>query len=227
MSSWNSVVPSRSELREAKRTAVLRAAAISFNRQGFHSTSLDDIARNLGVTKAALYHYFPNKHAVLMACFQHAMSVAFENYERAVRVGANGRERLRLTLRGYLEEIISELSCSVVLMEENALLPQDQIVMIKERDRFEKALRDLVSNGIDDGSIAPCDPKLAIFALLGAINWVPKWFSHAGPWSAEQLTTAITDLFDRALSSTPCQGLTTDVGSLTSSDTFTKGKRAN
>jgi TetR/AcrR family transcriptional regulator len=212
MTTWKNTALSRDALHEAKREALLREAAAAFNRQGFHATSLDDIARNLGVTKAALYHYFPNKNALLQACFDKAMAVAFSSLESARRIGATGRDKLRLTLSGYLEQLIDELNCCVVLIEENALAPKERAKLVQDRDRFEHALRDLVREGIDDGSIVPCDPKLAIFAILGALNWVPKWFRESGPWSARQLTEAFTELFDRALSSAPVAALTTDVG---------------
>jgi TetR/AcrR family transcriptional regulator len=212
MATWKNTALSRDALHEAKREALLREAAAAFNRQGFHATSLDDIARNLGVTKAALYHYFPNKNALLQACFEKAMAVAFASLERARREGTSGRDKLRRTLSGYLEQLIDELNCCVVLMEENALVPKDRAKLVQDRDRFEHALRDLVREGVRDGSIVPCDPKLAIFAILGALNWVPKWFRDSGPWSALQMAEAFTELFDRALSSEPAKALTADVG---------------
>jgi TetR/AcrR family transcriptional regulator len=214
VTSWKNTALSRDALHGAKREALLREAAAAFNRQGFHATSLDDIAKNLGVTKAALYHYFPNKNALLHACFDKAMAVAFNSLENARRVGTTGREKLRITLSGYLEQLIDEHNCCVVLIEEDALLPRERGKLVEDRDRFEHALRDLVREGIHDGSIVRCDPKLAIFAILGALNWVPKWFRNAGPWSALQLAEAFTDLFDRALSSDPVTALTPDVGAL-------------
>src|SRR5258708_12485243 len=93
MATWKNTVPSRDALYEAKREALLREAAAAFNRMGFHATSLDDIARNLGVTKAALYHYFPNKHPLLHACFGHAMEACFRNLPRPRGQRANGRQR--------------------------------------------------------------------------------------------------------------------------------------
>jgi len=194
-------------LHEAKREALLREAAASFNRRGFHATSLDDIARNLGVTKAALYHYFPNKHALLRECFSEAMNVAFRSLEQAHREGRNGREKLRLTLQRYLDGMIHELSGCVVLVEENALLPEDYAKVLEERDRFEHALRELVREGIADGSIVPCDPKLTMFAILGALNWVPKWFHHDGEWPADRLAAALSQLLDRMISTDPVEGL--------------------
>src|SRR5579859_3879239 len=54
--------------RALKREAVLRTAARLFNEQGFHATSLDDVARGLNVTKPTIYHYFRSKDDVLFEC---------------------------------------------------------------------------------------------------------------------------------------------------------------
>jgi len=206
--------PTKQDVHGIKRRAVLREAAASFNFKGYHATSLTEIATSLGVTKAALYHYFPNKNSLLAACFEHAMDVAFASLESARRQGGNGRERLVLTLAGYLSQLINELNCCVVLMEENALEPADRAKLVRQRDRFERALRAFVSEGIADGSIVACDPKLAIFVILGALNWVPKWFKPDGAWSAEQLTLALSQIFERIVSSAPATALPRDIGAL-------------
>jgi TetR/AcrR family transcriptional regulator len=211
---WKDAVLNRAEQHSMKRNVLLREAAAAFNRRGYHSTSLDDIAANLGVTKAALYYYFPNKQTLLAACFAHVMDAGFRSLKRARSEGNTGREKLHLALRYYLRETIDELSCCVVLTEEHALAPDDLVAHVRERDRFEKAMRSLVREGIADGSIAPCDPKLVMFTLFGAINWVPKWFSQSGEWSSAQLATAMTEILDRAISSQPSVSLTPSVKSL-------------
>jgi TetR/AcrR family transcriptional regulator len=200
---WNQAVPSHAEIHDAKRRAVLREAAASFNRIGFYATTLDDIAKRLGVTKAALYYYFPNKNALLKACFDEVMAGAFENLEAARAVGQNGRERLKLVFIGYLRQFLDELTVAVVVMEDSALNPEEQEVVHETRDRFERALRELVEEGIADGSIIPCDAKLVVLAMLGAVHWVPRWFRREGTWSVEQLAQAISDLLERAISPKP------------------------
>ena len=62
--------PTKEDVHGIKRQEVLREAAASFNFKGYHATSLTEIATSLGVTKAALYHYFPNKNSLLAACFE-------------------------------------------------------------------------------------------------------------------------------------------------------------
>jgi TetR/AcrR family transcriptional regulator len=217
--------PTKEDIHGIKRQAVLREAAASFNSRGYHGTSLSEIAASLGVTKAALYHYFPNKNALLAGCFDYAMTAAFASLERGRKEGRNGRERLVLTIAGYVAELIDDLNCCVVLMEEQALEPEDKAKLVRERDKFERALRALIREGIADGSVAPCDPKLAIFVILGAMNWVPKWFKTSGPWKPEQLTRALSEIFDRMISSTPAAAMARDVGDLPLNDQ-TKGARA-
>jgi TetR/AcrR family transcriptional regulator len=206
--------PTKEDVHGIKRQEVLREAAASFNFKGYHATSLTEIATSLGVTKAALYHYFPNKNSLLAACFEQSMDVAFASLERGRKQGSNGRDRLVLTIAGYVSHLVDELNCGVGLMEEQALEPADRTKLVRQRDRFERALRALVREGIEDGSVVPCDPKLAIFVILGAMNWVPKWFKPSGAWKPEQLTLALSQIIERSLSSAPAATLATDVGAL-------------
>jgi TetR/AcrR family transcriptional regulator len=211
---WKNAVLSRAAQRTMKREALLREAAAAFNRRGFHATSLDDLAANLGVSKAALYYYFPNKQKLLLACFERVMDAAFRGLERGKKEGRNGRDKLQLALRYYLQEMIDEMSCCVVITEDSSLLPEDQAPHIAMRDRYESALRALVREGIADGSIAECDPKLAVFTLLGAVNWVPKWFSHDGEWTGEQIAFSMSEMLVRSLSSSRSASLTPSVKAL-------------
>ena len=203
MPAWGNALQSQAERAEVKRNSIFREAARCFNRTGFHGTSMDDIARRLGVTKAALYRYVPNKHEVLFAGFELAMDSSFANLERGEKEGANGLEKLRIALRGYLEDLIGKLGHPVTLLEDNALLPEQSRVIIRRRDEAEKRYRNLVKKGIEDGSIAPCDPKLAVFALLGAVNWVPKWYRDDGEWTAAQVSESLVNLITRGIAAHP------------------------
>ena len=99
-------------------------------------------------------------------------------------------------------------------MEEQALEPEDHAKLVRQRDHFERALRALVREGIEDGSVAPCDPKLAIFVILGAMNWVPKWFKPSGVWKPDQLTRALGADVRSPISSSPAAAMARDVGDL-------------
>jgi TetR/AcrR family transcriptional regulator len=209
-STWKGAVPAADAQFVAKRQAILREAAASFNRKGYHGTSLSDIAKKLGVSKAALYTYVKSKDELLYFCHDTAMDSAAESLRQARGAGGNSLTQLCTTLRNYLTKIMSNEACYVVLLEEHALQPHEVAQIVARRDQFEAELRGLVAAGIVDGSIAPCNPKLAVFAALGAINWVQKWYVPGRAWTGDQIATALVQLIERMLSAKPPAALNVD-----------------
>jgi TetR/AcrR family transcriptional regulator len=140
--------------------------------------------------------------------------VGFEAIEAAERHGGTGLEKLQLALREYLEVTLSEMSRCVIITEEHALEPDDRAEIVKQRDRFEAKLRAFVREGMEDGSIIQCDPKLAIFSIFGAVNWVPKWYSDAGEWNNKQLAKGMSELLCRSIASKPPEAFAPDIGKM-------------
>ncbi len=211
---WKSALPGLEQRRQIKLDVLVREAAHAFGRAGYHGTSLDAIARNLGLTKAALYYYVKDKRELLYRCHELAMTVSLEGLALGARSGRNGREKAVLALRHYLLWLIGDHGSAVVLLEEGAMRPADRARIVKQRDEFERGLRALVEEGIADGSVVACSPKLVIFAAMGMANWVQKWFDPGQAWTGAQVAVAITEMLDRALSSTPAAALTRDPGTL-------------
>jgi TetR/AcrR family transcriptional regulator len=209
VSIWGNVLPSQKEKDDLKRNSILHAAAHCFNRSGFHGTKMEDIAERLGVTKPALYRYVKNKHEVLAACFNLVMDMSFRHLEHGERTGLDGLGKLRVTIRGYLAELIGEFGHPVVILEEGALLPDQLRSLIRRRDQLEHRYRALVEEGMRDGTIIACNSKLAVFALFGAMNWVPKWYRQGGEWSAEHVADQLVQLITRAIDAHP-EGLRED-----------------
>ena len=210
MSVWKNAVLNASAQFDRKREVLLREAAASFNRRGYHGTSLAEIAKKLGVTKAALYTYVPSKEELLYYCHDSAMDTAIESLKNARLSGGSGLQMLSATLLNYLKMMLGQEGGYVVLLEENAMKPAHVRAIVKKRDLFEQGLRDFVTAGIADGSIVPCNPKLAVFMALGALNWSRKWYRPNGDWSGLQIATALTEMLERSLSSAPSALLTED-----------------
>src|SRR3972149_6717153 len=110
------------------RERILAESARIFNRRGYHGTTLDDVARALGVTKAALYYHVRSKEELLFQCHQVLIEIALEGIRRARERASAADEQLRLTLAHYIEGIMDQLRGSVGLLEEGgvAAAPQRQ-----------------------------------------------------------------------------------------------------
>ena len=164
---------SRWELQQGR---MLRAAAQCFNEKGYSGTSLKDVANILGLTDAALYYYVRNKEELVYLCYLRAGDVGQEAMDRALADGDNGLDVVRRYLAYHLEVMTGERGPIAIMSEIPSLQPdhRDEILDIsrKHSARFEA----LLERGIEDGSIAPCDVRMTGNAIMGALNWVPKWF---------------------------------------------------
>lgn len=176
-----------------RRNAILRAAAGCFNRQGYHGTTIEDIAVRLNVTKGALYYYVRNKEEILFKCHQIALDIGMEGLRQAQAVGGTPEAKLKQVLKFYLEGVADELQGTVVLLEEGMLTSRHYREVVRRRDTFEKGMRAIVQEGIDDGTFLVRDPKIVVFAILGAANWVSKWYQPEGERSAPDIADILAD----------------------------------
>lgn len=196
---WNNLVKSQDEQYELKRQAVIAAASRAFGHHGYQNVSLDDIAESLNVTKPALYHYIKNKQELLYECHNMAMDIGDQVLEQAIATGKTGLERLKHFLLIYIQELTSEMGASAVLHEYSAMVPNERKRIIARRREFDRRLRGLIQEGIDDKTITQCDPKLAVFWFMGAITTIPRWFISDGDLSGTDIAEAFVQFLVRGI----------------------------
>ncbi len=177
----------RDEQRRRKRDAVIGVAASAFNRRGFANTSMDDVARALGVTKPTLYQYFSSKQDILFECHHRAMDHGEAGLALAERHEGSGYDKLVVYLRRYMQGIFGDFGTCAVLTDVDSLTPEQRDAVVARRTAISGATRDIIEAGIRDGSIAPCNAKLATLFTLGAVNWIPLWYRENGPNTPEEI----------------------------------------
>ena len=195
---WKGILLDQETQRELRTDALYRVAAAAFRRDGYHGTSLVDVATELGVSKPTLYHYIKNKQDLLYQCHLAAADQAIAAV--CTDETLTGLEQLRTTLRQYVESIIGPASFSVVVLEERSLSDEQLRTVIARRDVFDGCVRAVIERGLADGSVRAAEPKLILFTALGAANWVTKWHRPDGPWSVREIASGVADLLCDGLS---------------------------
>lgn len=180
--------------REQKREAVLLAAVRMFNAQGFHATSLDDVAASLGVSKPTIYHYLGNKDQVLLECVTRGVEQLREAADAAHAMPGTGLDRLRSFLVRYAEINMSDFGRSVIRTAEEALSPPSAARFRALKREIDKAMRALIAEGVADGSIVAEDVRLTAFTLAGALNWPARWHQADGGQSASEVATKMVEI---------------------------------
>ncbi len=161
---------------ELQKDRMLRAAARCFNEKGYSGSSLKDVAAILGLTDAALYYYVRNKEELVYLCYLRAADVGREALDRAVRTGSNGLDTVRRYLRYHLAAMTGEDGPVAIMSEIPSLRPEHRDRILEISRRHSARFEDVLESGIEDGSIAPCDVRMTGNAIMGSLNWVPKWF---------------------------------------------------
>ena len=197
-SPWRS---SRERLRdrELKRDAVIRAAAREFNRKGNHNTSLDDIAAALEVTKPTVYYYVTSKEQLLFECFVAGVEQIRAAFREVRQLGVPARERLNAVLRHYGEAVASEFGWCMVRAEDQDLSPGMSRHIKALKSEIDHGIRRLIREGVQDGSIEPCDAKMTAFALAGALNWIAHWYREDRSLTGAQIADAFVAIFEAGL----------------------------
>jgi AcrR family transcriptional regulator len=185
--------------RELKRDAVIRAAARAFNRNGYHNTSLDDIAAALQVTKPTVYYYVTSKEQLLFECFVAGVEQIHAAFRAVRQLPLPARERLNAVLRHYGEAVASEFGWCMVRAEHQDLSPAMSRHIKSLKSEIDQGIRRLLREGIQDGSIEPCDPKMTAFALAGALNWIAHWYREDQSLTGAQIATAFVTIFEGGL----------------------------
>ena len=102
-------------------------------------------------------------------------------------------------LAKHIRAITDEVYGAVMLTDLESLTPLQRRRYVAMRDRFERGVRQLIHEGIDAGEFRRVDPRVAGFAILGAINWIPKWYDPRGELSAAEIAQMFTDFLVRSL----------------------------
>lgn len=181
--------------REKKRYAVILTAARAFRERGYHNTSIDDVARELNVTKPTVYHYVENKEQLLFECFHAGLRQIVDAFEEVQDSNATARQRLTSVMTRYVEAMTSEFGWCMVQAENQDLSAAMSRKVRALKSDIDHGIRRLIKEGVLDGSIRKCDAKIAAFALAGAMNWIAYWYRSDDSLTAADIADRFIELF--------------------------------
>ncbi|MDQ7794670.1 MAG: TetR/AcrR family transcriptional regulator [bacterium] len=183
-----------------KGQEILETAVRLFRKQGYHATSVQDIADAVGLQKGSLYHYITGKEELLARIIAEGMQGYAQVLEEIVAQPLPARERLARAVRHHVAMIAENLGIyTVFLRERHALTPEQQKLVAESMRRYQALFERTVEEGIEQGEFRAVSPRLAAMLMLGAGNWLYQWFSPEGRLSATEIAEAFLDLFLRGL----------------------------
>jgi AcrR family transcriptional regulator len=174
---------------------VLRRAIDLFNRQGYDGTSMGDLARELGLTKSAIYHHVPSKEHLLAAALDEALdglSAAVD--AAATEPGTSAYARLRTVVQESVEILVKHLPAVTLLLRVHGN-SEVELAALKRRRAIDERLAVLVQAAVDEGALrGDIPPDLISRLLFGLVNSLVEWYRPGGPVDADVLASSIAAL---------------------------------
>ena len=200
-----------------QRAHILRAAAALFAQRGYTAATMNEVAAATGVSKATLYHYFSDKHALLEDIVRshvarlellavqetpetpgspdHTVESGEPGEPGAAGAAATPEARLRSLIRRFMQAYADAQSEHRVLTEDVKFLGEaERQAVLNGQRRVVRAFARAVGGVRPDLQADGLDKPLAML-LFGMINWTFTWLRSGGPLTHESLAPLVVGLF--------------------------------
>jgi len=201
------------------REDIIQAAADVLHEKGYEATTMKDIAAQVDLTAASLYHHFKNKDFLLLAVIENGLQQAISKIKPIVQSEMSAEEKLRRMVATHIEGITSNPAVGAALVFEiKSLLNvttagrssgdhQEYIErrdkFFSERDAFERMFRETIKEGIANDEFRQVDAAIVAKSMLGSQNWVGVWYKSGGRLSGDEIATIMTDIVLTSLTAKP------------------------
>ena len=195
------MVASPERMTGRRRLQMIEAAAELFSERGYHGTSMQDLADELGLLRGSLYAHIGSKQELLFDVVDRGAERFLTRGRAAAELDATAAERLRSFLVGHAETAKEHLGAARVFLNEWRYLDAELRDRIQaKRDAYEATARAIIATGIDNGEFrADLDVALAARLILSAGNWIYAWYRSDGELSPAEVGAGFADLIVRGL----------------------------
>jgi AcrR family transcriptional regulator len=180
---------------------VLNSAAKVFFTKGFHGTTIEDIARDVGMLKGSLYYYIQSKDDLLYRLLCAVIEQGDAYLAEHIDARAGPVEQLRRALEARIEYLIrNRMRAGLLLNEFDTLSGKRQNKVVALMTRSNNRFFDLVKRGQRQGKFMEGDPFLIVNGVLGMINWIARWYHADDPTDPQAVKKVFVQILMRGLS---------------------------
>jgi AcrR family transcriptional regulator len=174
---------------------VVAAAANVFHTRGFAAASLDEIAGQLGMSKGSLYNYISSKEELLEAVVGPPSEEILSTLRTLAATDLPASEKLRRVTRNHVSVLERTFDFAAVYLHEIAGRGLGDEWSAKDHE-YVNLIEGILREGITDSDFAPeVNVRISAMALIGALNWLTRWWHADGPISGAVIADQISETF--------------------------------
>jgi AcrR family transcriptional regulator len=172
--------------------SLLAVAVAVFNERGYDGTSMEDLARRLGISKSSIYYHVESKEELLALALDRALNGLFAVVDEVKASGGPAIQRLERLVRGSVGVLADRLPYVTLLLRARGNTRTERRALARRRE-FDQIVADLVAEAEQDGEIRPdVDPAVTARLLFGLVNSLVEWYRPGRrATSASELADAV------------------------------------
>lgn len=176
------------------RDDVINAAVRAFNSRGYDATSMGHVAKELGITKSALYHHISSKEEILELTVAHALSDLEAVVAEAAKSDLGPGERVWSLIRGSIEVLCTDPKSVALLLRLRGNSDVEERALERRR-KLTRSVVPLVRDAQEAGEIrADLDAAVLTRMVFGMVNSVAEWYDPKGKLGAEEIANSVAEL---------------------------------
>jgi AcrR family transcriptional regulator len=171
----------------SRRDDIVAAAAKVFKEKGYHQSTTEDIANEVGMLKGSLYYYIQKKEDLLYAVVEPPVRWMVCNLQEIAAMPCAAGTKVERLVAAHLETFDAHYPHIFVYLQEVAqgmtLRPGDGAGAELHRlgKQYRELVEEIIAEGVRQGEFAAdLDVRMAAFGLLGMCNWMHKWYRADG-----------------------------------------------
>jgi AcrR family transcriptional regulator len=177
------------------RQAIADVAVRLFSEHGYTGTTMRDIAQAVGMLPCSLYAHIDSKEALLVEIVSDGIArfLAVEQLLKACV--ASPEVRLRTAIRAHIDVVAEDPERTLVVFHQWRFLSEpNRANAVAMRRRYANSFVKIIDDGKSRGAFSPhLDTRIAVFGVLGALNWIPEWYSPKGGMSAGEIADRLAE----------------------------------
>lgn len=183
--------PSAKQRKPYNLDAILDVAVRVFRDRGYDGSTLDDVARAAGITKASIYYHVRSKEELLERGVGRAHDALFAVLDERPAKRGGAEARLRYIVHRTIEITVEQLPEVALLLRVRGNTPVERRIMERRRT-FDHLIARLMRNAQRQGDLrADIEPRLATRLLFGMLNSITEWYRAGGDLDAPEVAEAV------------------------------------
>jgi len=190
-----------------RKMEIIRRATEVFEKKGVGNTSMGDIAKSIGIKREALYYYFKNRNDILLEIILPQSENLLSSLKRILAQSVSAEEKLFQAVENHISSFNpGYLEMTVAVREQHFIEgTSPKIERLKKTwDEYSGLWTHLIADGQESGEfLETVDAKVAAYGILGACNWLSRWYDPEKEISLSSIQSMYGEIFSRGLRKDP------------------------